>query len=87
MEGRVTETNSKAAVRGIDCYYPSISLTNFYVQELPKIELVAIASTTKESTSVEDGVMVTNSKAAVRELILIVENPAFSDAHLNSGIV
>ena len=44
-----------------------ISLTHLCAQELPEIELVPIVSTTKERTSVEDRVMETNSKAAVRE--------------------
>ena len=65
----------------------SIYLTHFCVQELPEIELVPIASTTKECTSVEDRVMETNSKAAVRALIHIVKSPAISDAHLNPEIV
>ena len=64
-----------------------ISLTHFCVQELPEIEPVAITSTTKECTSVEDRVMETNPKASVRGLIHIVENPAISDAHLNPEIV
>ena len=87
VEDRVTETNSKAAVRGLILTTPAISLTHFCAQELPEIELVPIASTTKKSTSVEDRVMETNPKSAVRGLIHIVENPAFSDAHLNPGIV
>ena len=66
MEGRVTETNPKAAVSVFLLSYTS--LTHFCVQELPEIELVPIASTTKEPTSVEDRrVTETNSKAAVRE--------------------
>ena len=86
MEDRVTERNSKAAVRGlILTILPS--LTHFCDQKLPEIELVQIASTTKECTSVEDRVMETNSKAAVRGLIHIVKNPAISDAHLNPEIV
>ena len=86
VEDRVAETNSKAAVRGlILTILPS--LTHFCVQELPEIELVPIASTTKECTSVEDRVMETNSKAAVRALIHIVKSPAISDAHLNPEIV
>ena len=43
-----------------------ISLTHLCAQELPEIELVPIVSTTKERTSVEDRVMETSSKAAVR---------------------
>ena len=65
VEDRVTETNSKAAVRGlILTILPS--LWHFCVKELPEIELVPIASATKECTSVEDRVMETNPKAAVR---------------------
>ena len=41
------------------------------IQELPENER-AIVSATKESTSVGDGVMETNIKAAVREQILIL---------------
>ena len=47
-------------------------LTIKCIQELPEHELVAIGSATKECTFVEDGVMETNSKAAVRALILIL---------------
>ena len=47
-------------------------LTINCIQELPENELVAIVSATKECTSVEDQVMKTNSKAAVRGLILIL---------------
>ena len=86
VEDRVTERNSKAAVRNlILTVLPS--LTHFCDQKLPEIELVQIASTTKECTSVEDRVMETNSKAAVRGLIHIVKSPAISDAHLNPEIV
>ena len=62
------------------------------IQESPVAENeLAIISARKESryTSVEseDRDMETNSKAAVRGLIHIVENPAYSDAHLNPEIV
>ena len=87
VEDRVTETNSKAAVKGLILTTPAISLTRSCAQELPEIEPVPIVSTTKECASVEDRVMETNPKSAVRGLIHIVENPAFSDAHLNPGIV
>ena len=73
MEVPVTETNSKAAVRGlILTILPS--LWHFCAKELPEIELVPIALATKECTSVEDRVMETNPKSAVRGLIHIVEN-------------
>ena len=57
-------------------------LTINCIQELPKNEL-SIVSTTKECTLVEDQVMETNSRAAVRRLILIL--PSLSDAHLRPG--
>ena len=86
VEDRVAETNSKEAVRGlILTILPS--LTHFCVQKLPEIELVSIASTTKEYTSVEDRVMETNSKGGVRGLIYIFKNHAISDAHLNPEII
>ena len=57
---------------------------------MPEIEL-AIITATKESRCTpvesEDRDMETNSKAAVRGLNHIVENPAFSDSHLNPEIV
>ena len=84
MEDRVTETNVKAAVRGLNIIY-AISLTHIImicVQELPEIELVAIASATKESTPVEDRVMDTISNAVVRGLIHILEIPAISLTHI-----
>ena len=75
------ETNSRAAVRGLILILPSLSLTHFSFQEfqVPEIELVAIASTTKECTSVpvEDQVLQTlqtNSMAAVRGLIHILSS-------------
>ena len=84
VEDRVTETNFKAAVRGLNIIY-AISLTHIImicVQELPEIELVAIASATKESTPVEDRVMDTISNAAVRGLIHTLEIPASSLTHI-----
>ena len=55
---------------------------------MPENELANI-SATNECTSVEseDRDMETNSKAAVRGLIYIMEIPASSDAHLNLEIV
>ena len=47
-------------------------LTIDCIQELSATELVAIVSATKERTSVEDRVIETNSKVAVRALILIL---------------
>ena len=47
-------------------------LTINCIQELPATELVAIVSATKERTSVEDQVIETNSKVAVRAFILIL---------------
>ena len=47
-------------------------LTIDCIQELPATELVAIVSATKERTSVEDRVIETNSKVAVRTFILIL---------------
>ena len=84
MEDRVTETNSKAAVRGFDSNL-AISLTHIImicVQELSEIELVATVSATKERTSVEDRVMDTVSNAVVRRLIHILGIPAFSLTHI-----
>ena len=81
VEDRVTETNSKAAVRGFDSYL-AISLTHICVQELSEIELVATVSATKERTSVEDRVMDTVSNAVVRRLIHILGIPAFSLTHI-----
>ena len=84
MEDRVTETNSKAAVRGFDSNL-AISLTHIImicVQELSEIELVATVSATKERTSVEDRAMVTITNAAVRRFIHILEIPAFSLTHI-----
>ena len=63
--------------------YPSFSLTHIFVQELPENEL-SMVSATKECTSVEDRVMESNSKAAVRGLILIL--PSLSaNPHLRPG--
>ena len=84
VEDRVTETNSKAAVRGFDSYL-AISLTHIImicVQELSEIELVATVSATKERTSVEDRVMDTVSNAVVRRFIHILGIPAFSLTHI-----
>ena len=60
--------------RWVDLFLLSyISLTHLCAQERPEIELVPIASTTKERSSVEDRrVTETNSNAAVREQILIL---------------
>ena len=82
VEDRVTETNSKAAVRDS---YLAISLTHIImicVQELSEIEQVATVSATKERTSVEDRAMVTITNAAVRRFIHILEIPAFSLTHI-----
>ena len=89
VEDRVTETKSKAAVRGFD-FYLAISLTHIIMicdQELSEIELVATISATKERTSVEDRVMDTVSNAVVRRLIHPRDSCLLSDAHLNPGIV
>ena len=83
VENRVTETNSKAAVRGLLFILPSLWRTSAS-QELPENELVAIVSATKECTSVKERVMETNSKAAVREDLFFSSH--LSDAH-NPGIV
>ena len=86
---QVLETNPKAAVRGLILRILPSSLTHL-IQELPVPENeLANISATKECTSVEseDQDMGTNSKAAVRGLIHIVEIPAFSDAYLNPEIV
>ena len=56
-------------------------LTINCVQELPENKR-GIVSATKEYTSVEDGVMQTNIKAAVRGLIHILGIPAFSLTHI-----
>ena len=85
VEDRVTETKSKAAVRGFDSYLAIISLTRIImmcVQELSEIELVATVSATKERTSVEDRVMDTVSNAVVRRLIHILGISAFSLTHI-----
>ena len=63
--------------------YPSFSLTHIFVQELPDNEL-AIVSATKEYTFEEDRIVETNSKAAVRGLILILPSLS-SNAHLHPG--
>ena len=60
-----------------DCAY----LTIYCIQDLPKHEL-SIVSTTKECIPVEDRVMETNFKAAVRGLILILPGPAISLTHI-----
>ena len=69
VEDRVTETKSKAAVRGLVLFILR-SLTHIMIcdQELPENELVAIVLATKECTSVKERVMETNSKAAVSEI-------------------
>ena len=94
MEDRVTETISNAAVSGLililPALYPACSLTHIYIQESPVSESeLANISGTKECTFVEseDRDMETNSEAAVRELIHIVEILTFPDAHLNPEIV
>ena len=84
VEELLSETNSKAAVRGLTLILP-LSLTLIYLQELPENELAAIVSATKECTSVKDRVMETNSKAAVREDRFLFSH--LSDAYLNPGIV
>ena len=76
---RVTETNYKAAVRGLvllSCHL----LTHIMIcdQELPENEPVAIGSATKECTSVE----YTISNAAVRGLVHILGIPALSLTHI-----
>ena len=79
---KIMETKSEVS------YEHQIILGNFLtikcIQELPEHELVAIVSATKECTSVEDRVMESNSKAAVRGLILIL--PSLSaNPHLRPG--
>ena len=81
VEELLSETNSKAAVRGLTLILP-LSLTLIYLQELPENELAAIVSA---STSVKDRVMETNFKAAVREDRFLFSH--LSDAYLNPGIV
>ena len=82
VEELLSETNSKAAVRGLTLILP-LSLTFIYLQELPENELAA--AIVSASTSVKDLVMETNSKAAVREDRLLFSH--LSDAYLNPGIV
>ena len=82
VEELISETNSKAAVRGLTLILP-LSLTFIYLQELPENELAA--AIVSASTSVKDRVMETNSKAAVREDRLLFSH--LSDAYLNPGIV
>ena len=81
VEELLSETNSKAAVRGLTLILP-LSLTLIYLQELPENELAAIVSA---STSVKDRVMETNFKAVVREDRFLFSH--LSDAYLNPGIV
>ena len=72
---KVTEVKTEVSIDNEHC--PNF-LTIDCVQDLPINEL-SIVSTTKECTSVEDRVMETNSKAAVRGLlILILPGPAIS---------
>ena len=79
------ETKSKVSIERLsiksDC---ANFLTIICFQELPENELANV-SATKEGTSVEDRVMETNSKVAVRRLIVISSH--LSDARLNPGFV
>ena len=79
--------NSKSKSRKLWCAMSIKSdganfLTTNCVQELPENEL-AIFSAANECTSVEDRVLETNSKAAVRRLIHIL--PSSADVHLHTG--